>query len=497
MHGANAASDKGAWKAAYVKETPRRVPAGVLKTTAPGQRPAATPAAATPAVATPASAWSAASATAKAAASSHTLNPAPAGHQRLRVANHGLLPYSYGMCSLRGTAAYDRSKPNLDRGVAVENLGNERHQAFFAVLDGHGAQGAAATAFVASTYPAAIIASPHWRSSTQRGAKSAAALVEAAHVTNEALLAVPDLDMSLSGTTCCAVLLRGTRLYVANVGHSRVVLARHVARVAKPGGLVLSHPSVADLPPVLAAVMRFTDLPPSACHVIDHLKAQSTRNAKRMKGVWEARGDIAVANNSQHCSLQTLLQALRWPEHCPRRKWRPSDPPHTGPWQHLLGFRPTACSMRSRQVPAGLSGSATPSKSRRWPRRHPNPSRLYTPRSCDPQLAMLSLWHPGCLHRQRTAFSSPGRLPLLHHPTWRAQSHQTLAPPPSGLHHWRRARHKTTQFTCRQGKAHAATFLSCAMTPSLLTLFLLAGCILGCRPPFDQPSRSSGTSSAS
>jgi cGMP-dependent protein kinase 2 len=81
--------------------------------------------------------------------------------------------------------------------------------------------------------PALLVASP------------ADALTAAMLSTNSQLHAAP-IDDSLSGTTACSMVVAGRKLYVANVGDSRAVLAERSERQGE--GLVACELSMDQTP---------------------------------------------------------------------------------------------------------------------------------------------------------------------------------------------------------------------------------------------------------
>lgn len=91
-------------------------------------------------------------------------------------------------------------------------------QVFVAVFDGHGPQGSTAAQFVKDTLPLSWLDYDIQHNTFD-------AMVEGCKSTDEKLT-FGHCDCYLSGTTSCASFFRGNKLYIANVGDSRAVLAR-------------------------------------------------------------------------------------------------------------------------------------------------------------------------------------------------------------------------------------------------------------------------------
>eukprot|EP01031_Cornospumella_fuschlensis_P026294 gene26294-31763_t len=115
-------------------------------------------------------------------------------------------------------------KINQDRGCVVYPYNNRRNQALFMVLDGHGEQGDKVSEFVMRQIVVSLEKDPLLNTDPP------AALKNAFITTNTALL-VTDIHYMTSGCTCVCVYVKENKMYVANAGDSRAVMARR----KKPG----------------------------------------------------------------------------------------------------------------------------------------------------------------------------------------------------------------------------------------------------------------------
>jgi serine/threonine protein phosphatase PrpC len=125
---------------------------------------------------------------------------------------------AWASLSQRGFYPNAPGKPNQDTCVVAAGLASgDAH--LFAVFDGHGEFGTECAQFAKVALLRELVDAGN-ALATAPAATLRAGLLAA----NAALRAAP-VDDSLSGTTACAALLVGRRLWVANVGDSRAVLA--------------------------------------------------------------------------------------------------------------------------------------------------------------------------------------------------------------------------------------------------------------------------------
>jgi serine/threonine protein phosphatase PrpC len=115
-------------------------------------------------------------------------------------------------------------KINQDRGCVVFPFHNSIEEMLFVVLDGHGEQGELVSEFAMQQIVVTLESHPSLT------ADPSAALIDTFVTTNRALQTT-SIQYFSSGCTCVAASLRGTSLWIANVGDSRAVLA-----TLKPNG---------------------------------------------------------------------------------------------------------------------------------------------------------------------------------------------------------------------------------------------------------------------
>eukprot|EP00249_Psilotum_nudum_P021665 c28194_g2_i1 orf=785-4045(-) len=124
----------------------------------------------------------------------------------------------YSFLSQRGHYPEALDKANQDCLCVHTQFGKDPNDHFFGVFDGHGEYGTQCSQFVKKFLCETLISNSHFRSD----------VVQAYHTaltSTNAQLHHHAIDDSMSGTTSITVLVRGKRLYVANVGDSRAVLA--------------------------------------------------------------------------------------------------------------------------------------------------------------------------------------------------------------------------------------------------------------------------------
>jgi serine/threonine protein phosphatase PrpC len=131
------------------------------------------------------------------------------------------LPIRWGHMSRPGNDPMKRVKECQDTFIVLDAFGGRRDQLFVGVFDGHGPNGAHASRFVRDMLPAA------W--CTDDLEKRPFLAINRGCLGTNQRLSVSDIDVYVSGTTGITTLVRGPKLYVANVGDSRAVLGRQRA----------------------------------------------------------------------------------------------------------------------------------------------------------------------------------------------------------------------------------------------------------------------------
>jgi serine/threonine protein phosphatase PrpC len=114
-------------------------------------------------------------------------------------------------------------KINQDCGCIVYPFGGDPEQALFAVLDGHGAKGDKAAEFAMEIMEDTLEQHPGLVGD------EAAALTTAFVTADQTLATQKKMDPEYSGTTAVSVLMRRNRVWVANAGDSRCILATRIS----------------------------------------------------------------------------------------------------------------------------------------------------------------------------------------------------------------------------------------------------------------------------
>lgn len=110
-------------------------------------------------------------------------------------------------------------KPNQDSYIECVNQGPQSDTYIFGVCDGHGYYGKQVSTFVKRRLPALLSQHPQFPGNIR---KSLADSI----VRCNTELSETELDIKFSGTTLVLVVIKGNKLWCANVGDSRAVLAR-------------------------------------------------------------------------------------------------------------------------------------------------------------------------------------------------------------------------------------------------------------------------------
>lgn len=110
-------------------------------------------------------------------------------------------------------------KVNQDAYICVEKVLGDPAMSLFAVCDGHGVNGHDVSAYLKTRLPKAIMQEPGCKQHPGRS------LAQSILRLNQEML-TGTVDVSMSGSTCIAVVLRNEHLWCANVGDSRAVIGR-------------------------------------------------------------------------------------------------------------------------------------------------------------------------------------------------------------------------------------------------------------------------------
>lgn len=156
------------------------------------------------------------------------------------------LSYTLEYCyvSQRGYYPTSLNKANQDSYLICENVLGDPMTNLFGVFDGHGEVGDFCSFFAADKFPDSLVEEIKKNGGLPacEGEKFSDIYTRAFLTTNFELHS-SNVDDSLSGTTGITIFQRGDKLYVANVGDSRAIIATEV------GGEIKSSPLSSDQTP--------------------------------------------------------------------------------------------------------------------------------------------------------------------------------------------------------------------------------------------------------
>ncbi|KAI9921570.1 hypothetical protein PsorP6_001369 [Peronosclerospora sorghi] len=146
----------------------------------------------------------------------------------------------WGSRTRAGNDPLRRRKENQDAFFVCDMLAQDSNATFFSVFDGHGPQGAFVSHFVREQYHRAVAEAYSKllsRASSEKEAGNLTSKSVTRNVTEEIFqqatrtvvnkLNASVIDISVSGTTAVAMLVREEDVYIANLGDSRAVVARY------------------------------------------------------------------------------------------------------------------------------------------------------------------------------------------------------------------------------------------------------------------------------
>ncbi len=128
---------------------------------------------------------------------------------------HGVEPSYYEIDSVI-------AKINQDRGCVVFPFANDENQVLFAVLDGHGEHGGLVSNYTMMELKSQLEVHPDLKHNPSK------ALTETFLSVDDSLLLAHGAEAEFSGTTVVAALIREDHMWIANVGDSRIVVAKHI-----------------------------------------------------------------------------------------------------------------------------------------------------------------------------------------------------------------------------------------------------------------------------
>lgn len=151
--------------------------------------------------------------------------------RKLSLAGHS---FTYNMdyvyVSQRGYYPTALNKPNQDSYLICEKILDDSNCHLFGVFDGHGETGDHCSFFAADRLADCLVNELNSLGGTKAidGDKLTDLYTRAFLTTNFELHGSNDVDDSLSGTTGVTLLQKGDKLFVANVGDSRAIIATEV-----------------------------------------------------------------------------------------------------------------------------------------------------------------------------------------------------------------------------------------------------------------------------
>ena len=118
-------------------------------------------------------------------------------------------------CSVPGYSSPGVSKINQDNYFIIKEFLKVNEQFFMGLCDGHGSYGHLISKYICNLLPNKI---------TKLSEEN---ISEAILSANKSLIDESKIDCSLSGTTCCSLIISPDKIISANVGNTRAVLARY------------------------------------------------------------------------------------------------------------------------------------------------------------------------------------------------------------------------------------------------------------------------------
>ena len=126
---------------------------------------------------------------------------------------------SFSHKTMTGYMPGNPAKVNQDAYITIQNLTDEC--SLFAVADGHGINGREVSGFIKDRYPVLLSKEPNLLSNPRKAIAQMASKVNTD-------LPHQGFDVNFSGSTFVSVLMRGKKLWCANIGDSRAFIARQL-----------------------------------------------------------------------------------------------------------------------------------------------------------------------------------------------------------------------------------------------------------------------------
>eukprot|EP01017_Pseudomicrothorax_dubius_P033714 TRINITY_DN4540_c0_g1_i10.p1 TRINITY_DN4540_c0_g1~~TRINITY_DN4540_c0_g1_i10.p1 ORF type:complete len:646 (+),score=93.14 TRINITY_DN4540_c0_g1_i10:112-2049(+) len=132
--------------------------------------------------------------------------------------NEGGLNIRYSVRTRTGVLPSNPNKVNQDSFVICPNFAQSASQHFFAVNDGHGTNGHLVSHFIKEKLPILLSNTTHLRTNPR------IAVLVSYEMTHKSLYET-SIDVNFSGSTSVSILIQNEKLYCANVGDSRAIMA--------------------------------------------------------------------------------------------------------------------------------------------------------------------------------------------------------------------------------------------------------------------------------
>ena len=118
-------------------------------------------------------------------------------------------------CTVSGYSSPNVAKINQDNYFIIKEFMNDKEQFFMGICDGHGSYGHLISKYICNNLPKKIIQI------------SEDNISEAFLSINNSLIKESKIDCTLSGSTCCSLIISQDKIISANVGDSRAVISRY------------------------------------------------------------------------------------------------------------------------------------------------------------------------------------------------------------------------------------------------------------------------------
>ena len=148
----------------------------------------------------------------------------------IKKENNAISKFSYR--SNVGMIPGNSSKVNQDSFIALKDLNFV--SSLFGVADGHGVYGEYVSKYVKERFPQILLNHPYFLSDPLKSIKSSVSKLNKE-------ICQQEFDTNFSGSTFIFILFRGKKLWCANIGDSRALLAREIQEKSFQSNLLSSN----------------------------------------------------------------------------------------------------------------------------------------------------------------------------------------------------------------------------------------------------------------